>query len=176
MKGLLLVFSGIKNNFKQLFPVMCAMVLTIAYSFSIMAFMFKIMMTDPNSSGLWSGLGVCVALVMALCMGFVYGAYFKASNIRIQTARILGATRKDIVICVIVESVLIFAVGIAVGALADTIINSSVYLLGMNEHVYLDGKTFGYSCGFSAIVPFVATAVTLGKQMSVNRVFRINRD
>ena len=88
----------------------------------------------------------------------------------------MGATRKDIVICVIVESVLIFSVGIAVGALADTIINSSVYLLGMNEHVYLGGKTFGYSCGFSAIVPFVATAVTLGKQMSVNRVFRINRD
>ena len=48
MKGLLLVFSGIKNNFKQLFPVMCAMVLTIAYSFSIMAFMFKIMMTKAS--------------------------------------------------------------------------------------------------------------------------------
>ena len=174
MRGLLLLASGIKNNFKQMLPIVIAIALTIGYAFSMSAFLVKIMFADLDWE-VWLSAAITFAILCAICMMFIYSAYFKVSAVRIRTARVLGARHRDIVISVLVEAVILCIVGVLIGIACDTIINSMVCLFIQGTHEYLTIKTFFVSLGITLIVPLLSTITVLLLQFIRNRVFSINR-
>lgn len=176
MKGLHLLFSGIKNNFKQMLPIVSAMTLTIAYAFTLSAFLTKIFMVEATSDKhIWMGAAIGVSVLISICMIFIYSAYFKASAERIRTARVLGARRRDIVLCVVVEAVILYLIGIVLGLLVDVILNTPLDLYGLGKPIYAVGKVFWLSSAITVIVPLIATTVALARHLIANRVFCINR-
>ena len=175
MRGLLLLASGIKNNFKQMLPIIISLVFTIGFAFALAGFFSKNIFGDPNAWSIWLIAGIVIAILCAICMTFVYSAYFKVSAERFRTARVLGARYRDIVVNVIVEAFIIYLLGVVVGTVCDTIINSMVCLFGAGEHVYLVGKTFLISAGITLVVPFLATSMSLMTNYAKNKVFCINK-